>query len=697
MSQFDYLDNEQKNAVFSTDGIVRVMAGAGTGKTTTLQSRISYLIDSEKCNPNEILAVTFTNKAAREIKERVEKVIGEHKANKIRMGTFHALSLKLLRKYYALGGLKNSHFNILDDDDVLKLFSIASEKSKAFGHYTAPEKKSEMNEKEYESLCSISKKEFEKGFKNFVKDSKNKILRWKESGLTLEQAKSEISSRCSIQDEMFVRVYEYYQYELESRNSCDFADLILKVVSLLENNTDILDKESKRIKYLLVDEFQDTNMLQYKWLKLLSRYYGNLFVVGDLDQSLYSFRGSAPQIMENLKEETTSDISLKTNRRCTQEILDPANLLVDLNKREEPKVLNSEKSGDSVKVVYATNEFAEANQICSQINELLNKGVDVSDIAILARASHVLNPIEKALLKKGIQYTLVGGKSIVEREEVKDMIAYMKLAVDPYNDLAFERIANKPTRGLGPASIEYLLNYASNNSMSFDEVCLVTADDSSNGVIRKKAREKLSELGGFISNISNAYEMGVPPMTILSAIYNDTGYYEYLKEKKDNFTEREANVDFLHSHTQDFVDLADFLQEFSLMSDEDSLDDGVRLSTIHASKGLEFQHVFLPAWEDGIIPSARSLKETPGDVSDPWIGPPIGGCEEERRIAHVAITRAKESVTISYSDKRGNRKSKPSRFIYESGLKGNKKVKNKEVNQFSGIKFNVPKIKKINL
>lgn len=690
MSQYDYLDDEQKSAVFSSDGIVRVMAGAGTGKTTTLQSRISHIIESGKSKPFEIMAVTFTNKAAKEIQDRVKNIVGEAQSKEIRMGTFHALSLKILRKYYARCGLKNRYFTILDDDDALKLFNIAAEKSNAFGEYVLPEHTNNMSDKEYESLCSISKKEFEKNFKGFVKDAKNKILRWKESGLDIDKAQAEISSRSSIQDEMFVKVYEYYQFELEYRNACDFADLIIRVVSLLENNPDILEKESKKIRYLLVDEFQDTNLLQYRWLKLFSSYYGNLFVVGDLDQSLYSFRGSAPQIMENLKSDISADISLKNNRRCTKQILDPANLLVDLNKRDEPKVLESQKNGEDVAVAYASNEFAEANQICTKVKELLNKGVDASEIAVLVRASYVLSPIEKSLLKKGIPYTLVGGKSIVEREEIRDMIAYLRLAVNPHNDLAFERIANKPTRGLGPASIEYLINLSINSSMSFDEACLVAADDSTNGVIRKNAREEISKLGGFLSNINNAYEMGVPPMTILSAIYNETGYYEYLRDKKDNFVEREANIDFLHSHTSDFTDLSDFLQEFALMSDEDTLGDGVRLSTIHASKGLEFDYIFLPAWEEGILPSARSLKEIPGDVYDPWVGPPIGGCEEERRIAHVAITRAREGVFISYADKRGNRKNRKSRFLSEAGLTSTAKNKTKvsKIPNFRDVSLN---------
>lgn len=705
MDYLSFLDDEQKKAVLATDGIVRVMAGAGTGKTTTLQSRIAHILKTNLAHPNEIMAVTFTNKAANEIRERVQKTIGEESSSGLRMGTFHALSLRILRKYYSQCGLRNPRFSIIDDDDSLKLFSLAVEKSGAFGRYVLPEKSEDMSEEQYQSLCAISKKEYEAGIKPFTRDAKSKVMRWKESGLTLEEAQTSINDRNSAQDEAFVKVYEFYQDELESRNSCDFADLLLKVVNLFDKNPDIVKAESSRIKYLLVDEFQDTNMLQYKWVKYLSMYHGNLFVVGDVDQSLYSFRGSAPQIMERIRKESAFDISLKTNRRCTSEILAPANLLVDLNKRDEPKVLISEKSGSPVKTQFAENEFSEANQIGSSIKKLIQSGVDSSEIAILVRAGHVLSPIEKSLVKMGIPYTLIGGKSIMDREEVKDMIAYLKLAVDPYNDLAFQRIANKPLRGMGPAAIDYILDIASKREIPFDEACLLASDDTTTGVIRKNTREKLSEFGGFLSNMVNAYDMGVPPMSILDAIYNETGYVDWLKSKKENFAEREANIDFLHTYIKDFADLADFLQEFSLMSEDDSLNEkGVRLSTIHASKGLEFEHVFLPAWEEGIIPSARSLQEIPGDIDDPWVGPPIGGCEEERRIAHVALTRAKVSAIISYAKNRGNRRTKESRFIRESGLKnsyGNRENSNTyddpspsvSVPKFTGLRFKQPSFK----
>ena len=704
MDYLNFLDDEQKKAVLATNGIVRVMAGAGTGKTTTLQSRITHILKSGMASPVEIMAVTFTNKAANEIKERVQKSIGENYTSGLRMGTFHALSLRILRKYYSQSGLKSSKFNIIDDDDSLKLFSIAVEKSGAFGNYVSPDRPEEMTDKEYESLCNISKKEFDVGIKPFTRDAKNKVMRWKESGLSLQEALDTVSSRNSIQDEAFVKVYEYYQEELEIRNSCDFTDLLLRVVYLFDNYPEIAERESRKVKFLLVDEFQDTNMLQYKWLKHLSMYHGNLFVVGDVDQSLYSFRGSAPQIMERIRKECSFDISLKTNRRCTGEILAPANMLVDINKRDEPKVLISEKTGEPVKIQYAENEFSEANQIGSSIRKLIDSGVKSSEIAILVRAGHVLNPIEKALVKMGVPYTLVGGKSLMDREEVKDMIAYLKLAVDPYNDLAFQRVANKPLRGLGPAAIDYITDLASRRDLSFDEACLVASDDTATGAIRKNTREKLAEFGGFLSNIVNAYDMGVPPMSILDAAYNETGYVNWLKEKKDNFQERDSNVSFLHTYVNNFSDLSDFLQEFSLMSEDDSLDEvGVRLSTIHASKGLEFEHIFLPAWEDGIIPSARSIQETPGDIDDPWVGPPVGGCDEERRIAHVALTRAKISAVVSYAKSRGNRRTKQSRFIKESGLRGGYNRENNSDNNdfnssvsvplFKGIKFKKPSLK----
>ena len=693
MINLDYLDEDQFKAATSGSGIVRVMAGAGTGKTTTLQSRVSYLIDSKICAPSQIMVVTFTNKAAKEIKNRIENSLGRESSS-IKMGTFHSLSVRILRKYFNKVGLTSSKFSIIDDDDVSKLMVSTIDKYQTFGSFYPPKRSPNISEDEYNSLLSISSNEFDQYKKDFYKKAKSQIMRWKESGLQVKDAIAYLDEHYSEENKNLVDTYIYYQQELNSRNAVDFPDLILKVVQLFDDNPQIKKYESESLHYILVDEFQDTNMLQYKWLEHLSYYHGNLFVVGDLDQSLYSFRGSAPQILERIGKLASTDVVLKSNRRCTRQILQPANALVDLNIRDHPKILVSERDGSNISFRYAENEFSEANMLASKIKSLINSGVDPNEIAILARAGHVLSPIEKSLVKSSIPFVLVGSKSVLDREEVKDILAYLRLAVDLNNDLAFSRIANKPLRGLGPSSIEYIFSVADSRDLDFATACLSISDETSGGGIRKNSRDSLKQLGDLLLEISSAYEMGVPIETIIGMILDDSNYLKWLEEKKDNYEERFSNIEFLKNFSSSFEDLADFLQEFSLCNDDDvSVDDGVRLSTIHASKGLEFEYVFLPAWEDGIIPSSLSKKQIEGDIDNPWIGPPIGGIEEERRIAHVAITRAKKEVYFSYSKKRGNRWSKISPFISEANISSHSKPDNiskksfTSNNMFSGIKF----------
>lgn len=683
MNLFDHLDEDQRKAVSAPDGFVRVIAGAGTGKTTTLKSRIQWLIENKKALPNEIVAVTFTNKAAKEIRDRVTSAVGPL-GDQVRMGTFHSLSVRFLRKYYSLVGLQSARFTIVDDSEVGQLMQYALDASSAFGECSIPERPVNMDDKQYDSMVKNAQKDFELEKKHFLKEAKSQIMRWKECGLSLQEALESHENQLDPQKSAMVQLYAAYQDELERRNSVDFADLILKVVQIFDDRPDILEYESKRIKYLLVDEFQDTNMIQFKWVSHLTSYHGNLFVVGDVDQSLYSFRGSAPEIMYRLTGGHVQDVVLKTNRRCTQEILAPANMLVDINKREAPKELISERSGEKVLLSVAQNEHSEASLIANKIDELIKKGTNPSEIAVLARASHVLSNIEKSLVRKGIRYSLVGGRSIMEREEIKDVLAYLKLAVNPYNDLAFRRIANKPVRGLGPAAVDFVCSIADMNSCNYHEACILAAGSSGNNRIKKEAKNSLGELGGLLSSIQAAYNYGVPSRSLVHTVYTESGYAEWLKNEKDDFIKRDKNVGFLADFASDFDDLADFLQEASLLSDEIDADDGVRLGTIHSSKGLEFDHVFLPAWEEGILPSKMSLEEIPGDLDNPWIGPSIGGCEEERRIAHVAITRARQSVSIYYAKVRNNQYSKPSRFIREAELKPSKSFQSEPNSSFSG-------------
>ncbi|MBO9428516.1 ATP-dependent helicase [Sulfitobacter sp. R18_1] len=668
MIDFDRLDADQLRAVTAPDGVTTVFAGAGTGKTTTLQARVAHLLQNGDVRPWEIVTVTFTNKSAKEIRERVEQGVGEA-AHQIRMGTFHSLSLRILRKYPEAAGLQSSRFTILDDDEMKKLFEIAVDQSGVLGEFKEPAVPEGMSKEAYKALVKVEKKEFDANRKAFLKEALREVPRWKENGLHISEALKSTSTDPMQID--LLRVYEEYQDLLDMKNMVDFTDLLLRVVHLFDTHSDIAKHEAEKVRHMLVDEFQDTNMLQYRWLEHLTSAHQNMFVVGDTDQSLYSFRGSAPQIMERLAERTTCNVVLKTNRRCTNEILQHANMLVDINPRVEPKELKSERSGQPVKVVDAPNEFAEGNMVVTGVRDLLDSGVDAHEIAILGRAAFILKPVEKALLKAGIPCHMMGGNSVMEKEEIKDVLAFLKLAVDPYNDIAFTRIANKPTRGLGPTAVDVITNWARNGSSSLHQACQDLSHQKMKG-INSKAQEGMLALGNVLATLEMACEMGTPPGAIVEMAMKETGYLDHLKKTKDDQVARVDNLRFLQSFASDYDDLVDFVQEVAIVTDGVEEGEGVRIATIHASKGLEFDHVFLPAWEEGVFPSPRSIDEIPGDIDDPWVGPPIGGVEEERRIAHVAMTRARHGVNISRCVARANRRSSPSRFIKEAGLRASK-------------------------
>ena len=670
MLDLSHLDEDQMLAVTAPDGVVVVMSGAGSGKTTTLQSRAAYLLDKDKTKPEEMMLVTFTNKAAMEIRHRVVAAIGRE-AEKIRMGTFHSLSLKILRKYAQQTGLQSDRFTIADDDDVKQLIDQAIDDSGVYPAFVDPDRSEGMSDTAYKEVVKVEKKEWDTTRKEYLKEALIQIPRWKECGLHITEARAKPNPRPG--EAEMIRIYDAYQTLLDSYNMCDFADLILRVVHLFDQHPELAEAEAKAIRNLLVDEFQDANMLQYRWLTHLTSYWGNLFVVGDTDQSLYSFRGSAPGIMERLAEMTTRHVTLKTNRRCTEEILDPANRLVDINARPEPKVLNSGKRGDAVQVKVGPNEFAEAKMLAADVRRLVDLGTDPAEIAILARAGFVLKPVEKELLKAGVPYALLGGGSILEKEEIKDMMAYLKMAIDPSHELAFQRIANKPVRGCGPTTVKFILDTARAQRVNFPDACHLVASEAVKGPARKNVLEDISKFATLLSSIALSYEMGVPPAAIIDRIFEETGYKDFLKAKKDDWKVRERNIEFLRSYASQYEDLCDFVQEVALVSDAIDEGDGVRLGTIHSSKGLEFNHVFLPGWEEGVFPSTRASIEVPGDIDDPWVGPPIGGVEEERRIAHVAITRARHTVTIMRANKRAGKCPLASRFIRESGLSGGRR------------------------
>jgi DNA helicase II / ATP-dependent DNA helicase PcrA len=698
MHDNSYLDPEQRLAVTAPDGNVSVVAGAGTGKTFTIVERVKHLILEFKVPPEEIVVVTFTNKAAAEIKQRVMDAVGPQAIN-IRMGTFHSLSLRILRRYAEMTGLQSSRFLIADDEDTRKLLDLALDAADVFPAFEEPARPEGVSVALHKETIKSEKKEWEANRKEYMKVVLQQIPRWKECGLHISEALAK--DMPSLMEAELIRVYEAYQLLLDDRNLCDFADLLLRVVNLLDHHPDIVERESKTIRHLLVDECQDSNMLQRRWMDRLSHYWGNLFIVGDGDQSLYSFRGSAPEIMTRLAEKSVRHITLKTNRRCTTEILEPANRLVDINARSAPKVLISGRNGSPVALRRSQNEFGEAKMIAAEVKKLVARGCQPDQIAIIARASFILKPVEKELLRSGVPYALMGGVSILEREEIKDVLAYLKLAIDPFNDLAFQRIANKPVRGAGPTTVQFLIETARSQRVSFSDVCHMVASEAIKGPARKNVLGEIAKLGSLLSNLALSYEMGVPSASIVDLAYEESGYKVAMGKKKDDFNARDENVEFLRSFAGQFDDLCDFLQEFSITSDAVAEGNGVRLGTIHASKGLEYDHVFLPGWEEGIFPSPRSIDEIPGDIDDSWVGPPIGGIEEERRIAHVALTRARHSVTVLHAEVRAKRRAKPSRFIAEAGIGGSdRSSRDRDVEHefqseypdedFSPITFNKP-------
>ncbi|EPX83485.1 ATP-dependent helicase [Salipiger mucosus] len=668
MLDLDFLDDDQRDAVTARDGVVRIMAGAGTGKTTTLKSRIAYIIDQGLAQSSEIMAVTFTNKAAREIRERVEQTVGEDAAG-VRMGTFHALSLRILRRYAEMTGLESARFTIVDDDEIKQIMDEALTNAGVYPEFEEPPKLEGMTDKVHSDLKKKEKRAYDKDRKAFLKEATQKIQRWKECGLHIEQATA--AESLANQERQFVALYEEYQSLLDMKNMCDFSDLLLRVVHLFDRKPDIAARESRRIKYLLVDEFQDTNMLQFRWLQHLYRHSGNLFVVGDVDQSLYSFRGSAPQIMERLSDSAPYDVVLKSNRRCTQEILAPANRLVDCNSRPSPKQLDAGKRGDPVKYVEAANDFSEVKVVVKRIKELIAAGEDPDEMAIIARAAFVLKPYEKELITAGIPYYLMGGNTLLEKEEVKDMLAFVKLAVDPYNEIAFSRVANKPSRGLGPTTLKAITDVAAARRVPMHEACFLITTDAVETSVGKSKIEAVAALGAALAELSSAVEMDVQPALVMDMAYEDTGYCDYIKDRNEEDDAKQArmqNVDFLRTLSSKFPDIIEFMQEFSLMTDTADEETGVRIGSIHSSKGLEYDHVFLPAWEQGVMPSQRALEEIPGDIDDPWTGPPIGGVEEERRIAHVALTRARKSVMVTGAKARNKQKTRPSAFLQTGGI-----------------------------
>ncbi len=600
------LNNEQREAVSYLDGPLLIVAGAGSGKTKVLTSKIAHIIEEKKAFPNQILAVTFTNKAAKEMQNRVSEILKKNSSGLSWLGTFHSISAKLLRKHAKAVGL-NYNFTILDTDDQIRLIK---------------------------NICKAENIDVKKISPNYIISV---IDKWKNKGwypLDVEIKKSELLER------QFLNVYKIYQQKLLDLNACDFGDLILHCVKIFENNEDICKIYSNNFKYILVDEYQDTNVIQSKWLNYLSSHHKNLCCVGDDDQSIYSWRGAE---IKNFLEfdkyyENTKIIRLEKNYRSTQNILNTASFLIENNKnRVGKKIYTDGEKGDLINLSCYKSGKDEAINVGDKIESLKNE-FGFNNMAILVRAIFQTREFEERFLKIGIPYRIIGGIKFYERAEIKDCLSYLRIVNQHKDDLAFERIVNVPKRSIGDTTINTISNYAKSNKISLMDSSKKLLELNK---IKPKTKIGLSSIIKLIEKWSRDHLNGTNHVKLLQTIMDESGYSSMLKNKKDLDNEnRVENIKELMNAMKEFDNLDSFLEHVSLATsiDQDWEGQKVNLMTMHASKGLEFDVVFLPGWEEGLFPHQKSIEEK-GDK----------GLEEERRLAYVGITRAKKLVNVSFS------------------------------------------------
>ena len=656
MSLLERLDESQRKAATAPNGFTRVIAGAGTGKTTTLVARAAHLVLERNTPPGAITAVTFTRKAAHEIKERLRQSVGDQ-ASYVRIGTFHSLSLQILKRHWEAAGMQDRDFLIIDDKDADEIVEVALEKSGAFGEFEDPGFGADA--KEVKNL----RDEWEKEKRAFASMCGDQIRRWKEAGLTVSDILSPTREKRSDADEMMAAVYVAYQNELELRNVLDFPDLLLRVNALFEKWPDIQKDEASRIQHLLVDEFQDTNLPQCRWIQLLTSVHENLFVVGDPDQSIYAFRGASPETVFEMMEGRSFDTTLIVNRRSVQPILDVANLAVDhVDGRLAPKELRSDKSDDTgaspVRVSEFLNEHAEAAYIANEIQRLKDKGQDLNEIAVLFRVTRSMRKVEETLLKKRIPYRIHGSTGFMDREEVRDVIAMLKTAANLHLEPSFNRIASRFANGVGDVAIGAITQHASTDEQGYVRACYRFVADPPHRT-SAKAIESVGKLADAMEHLNELTRDGMPARTVMNHALSMYNYDDYLEKKfeKDRpaLLKKRENISILQSLTDDTSTVYDFLNELALYTEVDEVEEDrenrVNLMTIHAAKGLEFDVVFCPNFVDDIIPHVNAKNEDgfrSDWVVDPWNGPRPGGIDEERRLVHVAFSRARASLYVSW-------------------------------------------------
>ncbi|BDW82924.1 DNA helicase [Erythrobacter sp. Dej080120_24] len=619
------LNPPQREAVLKTEGPVLMLAGAGTGKTAALTARLAHLVATGRAWPSQILCVTFTNKAAREMRERVGQHLGPASEGIPWLGTFHSICAKMLRRHAELAGLQ-SNYTIIDTDDQLRLLKqlIAD---------------NDLDEKRWPArqLAGL-------------------IDRWKNRGLNPDDLDA-------MENEAYANgkgaaMYGLYQDRLKALNACDFGDLMLHMLNIFRKHSDVLAEYQQRFHYILVDEYQDTNAVQYLWLRLLAQAHKNICVVGDDDQSIYSWRGAEVANILRFEKDFPGAhvVRLEQNYRSTPHILGAASGLIRANSERHEKTLWTEANGgDKVRVIGVWDAPEEARRVGEEIERLEGEGAPLNEVAILVRAQYQTREFEDRFIQTGINYRIIGGFRFYERAEIRDALAYLRVIAQPQDDLAFERIYNQPKRGLGSKTLEKMHSHARRVNLPLAAAALELADSDE---LPKRAA---STIGGllrqFLAWRQAAEEM--TPADLLRLVLKESGYNAMLSaDRSAESAGRAENLSELARAMEEYETLGDFLEHVSLVMDNDRSDEEetVTIMTIHAAKGLEFDHVFCVGWEEGVFPSQRAIDEGG-----------LASLEEERRLAYVAITRARRRCMIFHA---ANRRiygqwvsSIPSRFI----------------------------------
>jgi DNA helicase II / ATP-dependent DNA helicase PcrA len=621
------LNPEQRAAVETLDGPLLVLAGAGTGKTRVLTARIAHILASGRAFPSQILAVTFTNKAAREMKERIATLVGPAAEGMPWLGTFHAISTKILRRHAELVGLKNS-FTIIDTDDQIRLL------------------------KQVLQAENIDDKRWP------ARTLAYQIDNWKNRGLDPKQVPA--GEAAAFADGKGATLYKHYQERLKILNAADFGDLLLESLRLFRENPDVLKQYQDRFRYMLVDEYQDTNTVQYLWLKLLAQGRNNICCVGDDDQSIYGWRGADVDNILRFEKDFPGAkiIRLERNYRSTGHILDVAAGPIARNQGRLGKTLFTDgDKGDKPTVSGVWDSEEEARVVGEEIEQLQRKGAHLDEIAILVRASFQMREFEERFVTLGLPYRVIGGPRFYERAEIRDALAYLRLTAQNDDDLAFERIINVPKRGFGDASLQLLHDHARRERISLTQAARMMIETEE---MKPKQRQALRDFLADLDRWTGLIEQK-PQGELAETILEESGYTDmWQKDRTAEAAGRLENLKELVRAMDEFPSLAAFLEHISLVMDTDSADSAERVSimTLHAAKGLEFETVFLPGWEEGLFPHQRSLDEQGR-----------AGLEEERRLAYVGLTRAKRRAKIYFATNRRIRglwqTTIPSRFVDE--------------------------------